>query len=75
MSNNSPFTLPVDPWIKFTASTVGRDKLYRTVQYVCKLLAYYQSTDSDSQLRLQRLSAAVGMARKRISIMNYEYPG
>ena len=27
--------LPVDPWITFAKTTVGRDKFYRTVQ-VCQ---------------------------------------
>ncbi|KAI3652416.1 hypothetical protein MP228_002741 [Amoeboaphelidium protococcarum] len=61
------FLLPVEPWIKFTSTTVGRDKLYRTVQYFSKFLAFYLSkSDSSKDLadRLTRLSAAVGLARK-----------
>ena len=59
------FTLPVDPWIKFTATTVGRDKLYRTVQYTSKFLAFYmQQQDKDLTERLTKLSNAVGLARK-----------
>lgn len=75
------YTLPVDPWIKFTATTVGRDKLYRLIQYLAKFLAHGYFTvptttpspkthsASDDPLwtmgqRLNRLSLAVGMARK-----------
>lgn len=69
----SPYTLPLfDDWIKFTSTTVGRDKMYRLIQYSTKWLAYsleqqqqQQTADGkDHIVRLQRLSSAVGMARK-----------
>ena len=64
-----PLTLPVDPWIKFTATTVGRDKLYRTIQYVSKLLAYHFAQQGlatkENVDRLTKLSNSVGLARKR----------
>lgn len=60
--------LPIDRWLKLLASTQGRDKIYRLVQYFCRFLAYYLarlSPSSEYVKRIQRLSVTVGSARKR----------
>ena len=57
----------VDEWIKFTSTTVGRDKMYRLVQYFSKWLAYtlgQRGYPKDEVDRWLRLSSAVGMGRK-----------
>jgi peroxin-11B len=58
-------SLPVEPWLKFLSSTAGRDKFYRTVQYLSRFLAYYLSSNPDAAKRFQALSVAVGLGRKR----------
>lgn len=60
--------LPIDSLLKLMASTQGRDKLYRLVQYFSRFLAFYLSKMSPSAefvKRLQKLSISVGLARKR----------
>ncbi len=55
-------------WTQFLATTAGRDKACRFVQYFCRLLSYYAAKNTASSAiatRLAKLSAAVGMARKR----------
>lgn len=34
--------ISVDQLIRFTAQTAGRDKVYRTLQYACRFLAWFQ---------------------------------
>lgn len=53
-------------WTAFTATTIGRDKLYRTIQYFARFLAYYFARfgSVDGAKRLQLIAATVGMHRK-----------
>lgn len=55
-------------WTRFLQTTAGRDKALRFVQYFTRFLAHYAAqggaTDGLS-VRAARLSAAVGMSRKR----------
>ncbi|KAI3660247.1 hypothetical protein MP638_005110 [Amoeboaphelidium occidentale] len=57
-----------EKWTKFSATTVGRDKLYRLVQYFSKYLAFYLQASGTLEKstieKLTRLSSAVGLARK-----------
>ena len=64
--------LPVEPWLKFTATQAGRDKVYRTVQYFSRFLAHHLSNSkplsSDRKelaARFKRLSEAMSLGRKR----------
>jgi hypothetical protein len=53
---------------KFLSSTAGRDKFYRIIQYVTKLIAYYlgkSNPNNEYVKKLQLLSIAVGQGRKR----------
>lgn len=62
---SKPFSLPVEPWLKFLSTTAGRDKVYRTIQYLARFLAYYWAADPEAAKRLQSVSAAIGFSRKR----------
>lgn len=61
-------------YIKFMATQVGRDKVYRTIQYgsrflIALLLRFgLSSTKSSLIKRLAALSSAIGLARKRNKI-------
>lgn len=60
--------LPIDSLLKLMATTQGRDKLYRLVQYFSRFLAFYLSKmcpSAEFVKRLQKLSVSVGLARKR----------
>ena len=60
-------SLPIEPWLKFTSTTVGRDKAYRLVQYFTRFLAYYmahQGSKKETIEKVARLSVALGTARK-----------
>eukprot|EP00158_Paraphelidium_tribonemae_P007505 Partr_v1_DN28272_c3_g1_i1_m76484 putative peroxisomal biogenesis factor 11 len=63
-----PITIAlIDNWVKFTATTVGRDKLYRLVQYFSKWLSHHmqqQGRPKEDYERWLRLSNAVGLGRK-----------
>jgi peroxin-11B len=61
--------MDVNNWIKFTSTTVGRDKLYRTIQYVSKFLAFYLAkgdalASKETIEKITKLGNAVGIARK-----------
>ena len=62
--------LPVDPWIRFLGTTVGRDKVYRTIQYFSRFLAYFIGRTGgavafkETIQRLNALSVAIGAGRK-----------
>jgi len=59
-------TLPVDPWLKFLGTTAGRDKTYRTIQYLARFLAYYWSANPIAVKRFQSLAVSIGFSRKRM---------
>ena len=60
-------TRTLSVWTQFTSTTIGRDKLYRTVQYLCRFLAYYMVKLGMTEWgkKANQLSIAVGMGRKR----------
>lgn len=60
--------LPIDSFLKLLASTQGRDKFYRLIQYFSRFLAFYlnkMAPSADFISRIQKLSVSVGLARKR----------
>lgn len=66
--------LPIDGWIKLMSNVQGRDKTYRTVQYVTRMLAAILNQYSGSRsspsfkaviLKLTLISQTLGLARKR----------
>ncbi|KAF9573836.1 Peroxisomal membrane protein PMP27 [Mortierella alpina] len=65
----------VQPWLKFTATTVGRDKLYRAVQYFSRFLAWYllqQGYSKETVLRFNNLKKTLALSRKRKPIEHVE---
>ncbi|KAF8926255.1 peroxisomal biogenesis factor 11 [Dissophora ornata] len=63
--------LNVQPWLKFTATTVGRDKLYRAVQYFSRFLAWYllrQGYSKETVARFNNLKKTLGLSRKLMRI-------
>ncbi|KAG0304948.1 Peroxisomal membrane protein PMP27, partial [Dissophora globulifera] len=65
----------VQPWLKFTATTVGRDKLYRAVQYFSRFFAWYllrQGYSKDTVARYNNLKKTLGLSRKRKPIEHIE---
>ncbi|KAG0140751.1 hypothetical protein CROQUDRAFT_664753 [Cronartium quercuum f. sp. fusiforme G11] len=57
--------------LKVTSTTVGRDKLYRTIQYFSRFLVWYlQSNAYDKQTiaRWNNLKSALGLSRKLMRI-------
>lgn len=62
------YTTTIQPYSKYGATTVGRDKFYRAVQYGARALAYYAATYTNTSpetiKRLTALKAAIGQARK-----------
>ncbi|KAG0214481.1 Peroxisomal membrane protein PMP27 [Mortierella sp. GBA30] len=61
----------VQPWLKFTATTVGRDKLYRTVQYFSRFLAWYlfrQGYTKEIVARFDNLKKTLALSRKLMRI-------
>ncbi|KAF9586036.1 Peroxisomal membrane protein PMP27 [Lunasporangiospora selenospora] len=61
----------VQPWIKFTATTVGRDKLYRAVQYFSRFLAWYllrQGATKEIVARFNNLKKNLALSRKLMRI-------
>jgi hypothetical protein len=54
--------LPIDNWTKFAATQAGRDKVYRFFQYVARYVA--TRSTGDKQQKYQKLSAALGLARR-----------
>ncbi|XP_077994111.1 uncharacterized protein LOC144447868 [Glandiceps talaboti] len=56
-------------FVKFTSLTDGRDKIYRTAQYVSRWLIWYsenggETSSSDLMIRIKNLEAAVTLSRK-----------
>ncbi|KAG0359573.1 peroxisomal biogenesis factor 11 [Gamsiella multidivaricata] len=61
----------VQPWLKFTATTVGRDKLYRAVQYFSRFLAWYlmrQGYSKETVVRFNNLKKSLALSRKLMRI-------
>ncbi|KAF9985050.1 Peroxisomal membrane protein PMP27 [Modicella reniformis] len=61
----------VQPWLKFTATTIGRDQVYRTVQYFSRFLAWYvtrQGLSRETVARFNRLKKTLGLSRKLMRI-------
>ncbi|KAK5815264.1 peroxisomal biogenesis factor 11 [Linnemannia elongata] len=57
----------VQPWLKFTATTVGRDKIYRAVQYFSRFLAWYllrQGSSKETVARFNNLKKTLALSRK-----------
>ncbi|KAF9428565.1 Peroxisomal membrane protein PMP27 [Podila epigama] len=57
----------VQPWLKYTATTVGRDKIYRAVQYFSRFLAWYllrQGATKETVARFNNLKKTLGLSRK-----------
>ncbi|KAF9437126.1 Peroxisomal membrane protein PMP27 [Entomortierella beljakovae] len=67
--SSSAITLPINvqPWLKFTATVVGRDKIYRAVQYFSRFLAWYlfrQGATKETVARFNNLKKTLGLSRK-----------
>ncbi|KAG0361111.1 peroxisomal biogenesis factor 11 [Gamsiella multidivaricata] len=65
----SAVSLPINvqPWLKYTATTVGRDKIYRAVQYFSRFLAWYllrQGATKETVARFNNLKKTLGLSRK-----------
>lgn len=53
--------------LKVGSTTVGRDKLYRTIQYFARFLAFYclrKGYTNETVAKLQALKSALGLSRK-----------
>ncbi|KAG0293921.1 Peroxisomal membrane protein PMP27 [Dissophora globulifera] len=66
---SSAVSLPVNvqPWLKYAATTVGRDKIYRAVQYFSRFLAWYllrQGATKETVARFSNLKKTLGLSRK-----------
>ena len=59
----------LDIWTRYASSTNGRDKLYRTVQYAAKLIAWHTQqkgwATKETVTKLNSLSSALSVSRKR----------
>lgn len=65
---SSELKLPIERWLKFTATQAGRDKIYRFIQYFSRFLAHHLRTKTPATewaTRLAKLSLAIGLGRKR----------
>eukprot|EP01137_Pigoraptor_chileana_P026068 Opistho-2@96502 len=54
-------------FVQFTSQTAGRDKIYRTLQYVSKILGAHYAGQKDMKLTIEKLSkleGALGQSRK-----------
>ncbi|KAF9910831.1 Peroxisomal membrane protein PMP27 [Lobosporangium transversale] len=63
----SKAVINVQPWLKFMATTTGRDKLYRTVQYFSRFFAWYllrHGTSKETVARFNNLKKTLAQARK-----------
>ncbi|KAG0056229.1 Peroxisomal membrane protein PMP27 [Gryganskiella cystojenkinii] len=65
----SAVSLPINvqPWLKYAATTVGRDKIYRAVQYFSRFLAWYllrQGATKETVARFNNLKKTLGLSRK-----------
>ncbi|KAG0199506.1 Peroxisomal membrane protein PMP27 [Mortierella sp. GBA30] len=68
MSSAVSLPINVQPWLKYTATTVGRDKIYRAVQYFSRFLAWYllrQGYTKETVARFNSLKKTLGLSRKR----------
>ncbi|GBC08688.1 hypothetical protein RclHR1_08300004 [Rhizophagus clarus] len=57
----------VDRSLKYSSTTVGRDKVYRAVQYFARFLAWYlkrQGYDKETIQRFANLKSTLGLSRK-----------
>ncbi|KAF8978019.1 Peroxisomal membrane protein PMP27 [Entomortierella lignicola] len=67
MSSTISLPINVQPWLKFTATVVGRDKIYRTIQYFSRFLAWYlyrQGASKETVARFTSLKKTLGLSRK-----------
>ncbi|KAI1318108.1 Peroxisomal membrane protein PMP27 [Mortierella claussenii] len=67
MSSAVSLPINVQPWLKYAATTVGRDKIYRAVQYFSRFLAWYllrQGATKDTVARFNNLKKTLGLSRK-----------
>ncbi|KAF9359025.1 Peroxisomal membrane protein PMP27 [Mortierella sp. AD094] len=67
MSSAVSLPINVQPWLKFTATVVGRDKIYRAVQYFSRFLAWYlfrQGATKETVARFNSLKKTLGLSRK-----------
>lgn len=54
--------------LRFWSTTVGRDKTYRTIQYIARFLAWYEyrkGATKETVARLTALKSSLGLSRKR----------
>ncbi|KAG0222802.1 Peroxisomal membrane protein PMP27 [Mortierella sp. GBA43] len=67
MATTAGLPINVQPWLRFTATTVGRDKIYRAVQYFSRFLAWYllrQGATKETVARFNSLKKTLGLSRK-----------
>ncbi|KAF9431496.1 Peroxisomal membrane protein PMP27 [Entomortierella beljakovae] len=67
----STAVINVKPWLNFAATTVGRDKLYRGVQYFSRFLAWYlyrMGSTKETVQRFDNLKKALALSRKLMRI-------
>ena len=53
--------------LRFWSTTVGRDKTYRTIQYMARFLAWYEyrkGATKETVARLTALKSSLGLSRK-----------
>ena len=55
--------ISLDEIIRFTARTSGRDKIYRTVQYASRFLAWYQLKKRPVEV-FENLESLMSVTRK-----------
>lgn len=70
--NMSNAVISVQPWLRFTATTVGRDKIYRGVQYFSRFLAWYllrQGATKETVARFNNLKKTLALSRKRTVVL------
>ncbi|KAG0284360.1 Peroxisomal membrane protein PMP27 [Linnemannia gamsii] len=75
MSTALSLPINVQPWLKYTATTVGRDKIYRAVQYFSRFLAWYllrQGATKETVARFNNLKKTLGLSRKRKPVEHIE---
>ncbi|KAJ1657167.1 Peroxisomal membrane protein PMP27 [Dispira simplex] len=61
----------VQTYMQFAATTLGRDKAYRFIQYFCRFLAYYTvkyGAPKSLVLPLVNIKASVGLTRKLMRV-------
>ncbi|KAG0056109.1 Peroxisomal membrane protein PMP27 [Gryganskiella cystojenkinii] len=63
--------IDVQPWLRFAATTVGRDKVYRAVQYFSRFLAWYlfrQGATKETVARFNNLKKTLALSRKLMRV-------